>query len=421
MPTQSRSKNSKAVSNLSTANLALLRVLTEQQAAPIDQLARLLGSKRSTLRSQAERLEQEGWLVSDSFSTDRYPWLRPTSRAASRLGTPYRRHSLSLRHLNHHRGMIEARIELSQEFPEGRWVSESAVLRRDRCKEDLPDGEFELDGNRWAIEVELSWKSIPRVRNHVDALLRRYDKVIYFCTDRVLRRMAAVQAGFPAERLQLRQAKAPTWLTAPQKRKVKSSHRVTPVEVKLLRLITEEGAVAIDQLAELTGAEPAPMRRQLAKLERHGLLERGFRFPGSAGWVWCTYLGTRASGTSICPLKMVGPSLLHRRRAMMSVRLLLMGPGSPGRWLTRRMLSQGIKRGIRIEMAVLEHHGCRFAVMALPEAPTHTPPMVRSIERLASEYDAVWCYCASESKVWATRQLLSKGWKNVEVKDLPPQ
>jgi hypothetical protein len=84
------------------------------------------------------------------------------------------------------------------------------------------------------------------------------------------------------------------------------------------------------------------------------------------------------------------------------------------------MLSQGIKRGIRIEMAVLERHGRRFAVMVLPEAPSHTAQTAGSIERLAGEYDTVWCYCVSESKAWTNRQLQRSGWKNVEVKDLPP-
>lgn len=420
MPIQ-RSSNCKTSSEPSETDLALLRVLAEQQAAPIDQLARLLGTKLSALRSRAKRLEREGWLVSDSFSTDEYSWLRPTSRSARRLGMPYRRRPLSLRSLNHHRGMIEARIELSQEFPGGRWLSESSILRRDRCKDNLPDGEYEYNGSRWAIEAELSWKSIPWVRAHVEGLLQRYDKVIYFCSDRVLRHMAAVQAGFPADRLEARQAKMSTWLAPARPHAVSSDHRVTPRERKLLRLIVEEGAVAIDQLAQLCDDELTLMRRQLAKLERHGLLERGFRFAGSPGWVWCTARGTRVSGADLVPIGMVGPSRLHRRRALMSVRLALTGSGRQGRWLTRRMLSQGIKRGIRIEMAVFERSDRRFAVMALVERPGHVCQTVGSVERLAGEYDGVWLYCSPESRPWAERQLLSKGWKNVEIKDLPPR
>jgi predicted transcriptional regulator len=413
MPTQ-RSSNSKPSS---AADTTLLRLLAEEQATPVDQLSRLTGSKLPALRSQAKRLEREGWLISYSFASDKHAWLALTYYGARHFGVPHFRHRPSPLSLSHRRGINQARIELSEEFPEGSWISEGDILRSRGRFEDHPDALFEMGGMRWAIEVELARKNTPRVRRHVEGLLQHYDKVIYFCAEHVLSCVGTAQSAFPAACLEVRRAKAPEWLLPPPKRQVDKQCRATTREVELLGVIVEEGAVAIDQLAELLACDPALLNLELAEMQKHGLLEQGYGFPGFSAWVWCTYRGTKASGMGLPQMTVTSPARLPRRRALMSVRLALTGPQREGRWITRRML----ERTEPIEMAVLNRPDRRIAITVQLNAPADATRQAGVIERLASEYDAVWLYVSAEGKSWAKHQLQRPGWKNVEVKALSSQ
>jgi predicted transcriptional regulator len=394
-----------------------LRLLAEEQATPVDQLARLTGSKLPVLRSQAKRLEREGWLISHSFASDKHAWLALTSYAARHFEVRHFRHRPSPLSLSHRRGINQARIELSEEFPEGSWISEGDILRSRGRSEDHPDAFFEMGGKRWAIEVELARKNTPRVRRHVEGLLQDYDKVIYFCAEHVLSCVGTARSTFPAARFEVRRAKAPAWLLPPPKRKADKKRLVRRREVELLGVIAEEGAVAIDQLAELLACDPALLNLELAEMEKQGLLEQGYGFPGFPAWVWCTYRGAKASGRGLTRMTVTSPSSLPRRRALMSVRLALTGPQRQGRWITRRML----ERAEPAEVAVLNRPDRQIAITVQLNAPAHGTRQAGVIERLASEYDAVWLYVSAEGKTWAQRQLQRSGWKNVEVKDLPSQ
>jgi hypothetical protein len=61
-------------------------------------------------------------------------------------------------------------------------MDSGALLARERqAGEHLPDGVVLVDGQRVAIEVELTVKSQRRVTAILDELTARFDTVIYFC------------------------------------------------------------------------------------------------------------------------------------------------------------------------------------------------------------------------------------------------
>jgi predicted transcriptional regulator len=419
MPTQRSSKTSKAASKLSSGDLALLRFVSEQGTAPVDFLARHVGEPVAKTRTRLRRLARGGWLVLDEFETERYPWVRLRAQA----------HKLGLRSLrtvpnptgfNHRRGVIEVQRVLAARHSKGHWVSEGEIIAREGFRDDRPDGELEVGGKCWAIEVELSRKSAPQVRRHVAGLLKRYDRVLYFCAPHVLALIKRIADELPAGRLEACEVEQERWLLPPQHRRAaKLERRISAPERKLLALITEEGLVAIDQLARLLGREVKELRAELDRLQRDGLLEQGLRFRGSSGWVWCTYRGTRLSGTGIAALYRVGSARLQRRRSFMAVRIELTGGRRQGRWLTRRMLGKGAKRGMPIDMAVWEYRGHHSAIVLSLDRPIHGPSTVPMIDRLRRDYDEVLWYCSGISLPRARRFVIDRGLENVEVRRLP--
>jgi predicted transcriptional regulator len=399
--------------------MVLLRFVSEQGAAPVDLLARPTGEPVAQVRTRLRRLARGGWLALDEFETEPYPWARLRAQARE-LGLRALHRAPNPTGLNHRRGVIEAQRVLVARHPKGHWVSEGEIIAREGFRDDRPDGELEVGGKRWAIEVELSRKSAPQVRRHVAGLLKRYDRVLYFCAPHVLALLKRVAVELPAGCLEVCEVKQERWLLPPEHRRaVKLERRILAHERKLLALITEEGLVAIDQLARLLGREAQELRGELDRLQRDGLLEQGLRFRGSPGWVWCTYRGARLSGTGIAVLYRVGSARLQRRRSFMAVRIALTGGRRQGRWVTRRMLGKGVKRGMPFDIAVWEHRGRRSAIVLSLDQPIKNPSTVSMIDRLGRDYDEVLWYCSGISLPRARRFVLERSLENVEVRLLP--
>ncbi len=158
-----------------------LRLLSEQAAIPLDQLARLLGIPLEGAVRTAQRLDEAGLAESRRFLVRDYPWLWPSRRGARLAGTgfPYTVPDVAL--LAHRRAINEVRLHLAGRAPQGRWVCERAVLRRRDPEDHLPDAVFEIDGERHAIEAELTSKRDREIHRIVAEHSNRYDAVLYFC------------------------------------------------------------------------------------------------------------------------------------------------------------------------------------------------------------------------------------------------
>lgn len=166
-----------------------LRLLSEQVAIPLDQLARLLGVSLEEAVRLVQGLEADGCLEHRRFLVRDWPWFWLSSRGAGRAGTgfPYRIPDVSS--LAHRRALNEIRLYLAERAPEGHWVCERTVYRRCDPNQHLPDALFEIGGERHAIEAELSHKNNREIREILAELSDRYDAVLYFCGPRTLRMM----------------------------------------------------------------------------------------------------------------------------------------------------------------------------------------------------------------------------------------
>jgi len=171
-----------------------LRLLSEQVAIPLDQLTRFLGLELEQGALLVRRLERQGLLESRRFLVRDYRWLWLSRRGAQRAATgfPYREPDVSS--IGHRRALNEVRLYLGARAPEGRWVCERVVYRRRDPEDHLPDAVLEIDGERHAIEVELSTKTNPEIHQIVSEHSKRYDAVLYFCGPHPYNLLKRVQA-----------------------------------------------------------------------------------------------------------------------------------------------------------------------------------------------------------------------------------
>lgn len=158
-----------------------VRLLAEQGAIPLDQMASFLGLGRPATRSilgwaiQDELVEWRQFLIGD------FPWAWLTPEGAEEAGLGFKSREPAKVSLKHRRAVNGVRLYLASRRPDGIWVCERE-LQRTRCAGALiPDGLFEVDGECHAIEVELSRKHVAERRWRLTEYSRRYDLIAYFC------------------------------------------------------------------------------------------------------------------------------------------------------------------------------------------------------------------------------------------------
>lgn len=173
---------------------ALLRLLSEQAAIPLDQLARFGGGSLADAVAVVQGLEAAGCVEYRRFLIRDHPWFWPSRRGAALAGTGFHYKPPDVAMLAHRRAVNEIRLHLAERAPQGRWVCERAVFHQRDPEDHLPDGVFEIDGERHAIEAELSHKGHREIRLIVAQHSNRYDAVIYFCGPHTYNLMKAVQA-----------------------------------------------------------------------------------------------------------------------------------------------------------------------------------------------------------------------------------
>ena len=215
MQTQTKSPGSKSKNNssasarrprpLSDRDRELLRLVSEQRAIRLDQLARFLRRRPSEVRRLVERLVRDGYVNQQRFLVaEPDPWVWLTCRGEGASGTGYFYCEPKLGMLAHTAAANEVRLALAAKHPRAEWVSERALWRREgRCGRHLADGELKLAGKRHAIEVELTRKWPKRVAAIVAELCERYDVVDYYCTPATRRIVEGAQRehGFTSLRI----------------------------------------------------------------------------------------------------------------------------------------------------------------------------------------------------------------------------
>lgn len=173
---------------------AALRLLSEQAAIPLDQLARFVNGSLGEAVALLQGLEAAGCVEHRRFLVRDLPWFWPSYRGARLAATGFHYKKPDVALLAHRRAVNEVRLHLAEREPEGRWLCERTVFRHRDPADHLPDAVFEVGGERHAIEAELSIKRNAEVRRIVAEHGYRYDAVLYFCGPRPYRLLKRVQA-----------------------------------------------------------------------------------------------------------------------------------------------------------------------------------------------------------------------------------
>ena len=179
----------------------LLRLVGEQYAITVQQLARLLGRTQRNGRWLRDRWLRAGWVESHPFAWHGPAFLWLTAKGIRICDSPYRRWRPNTAMTAHIEAVTEVRLLLEQELRLGRWTSERALAQaspsRSVQRPHLPDGLLDLADGPVAVEVELTSKSRVRLAAIVEELAASHSRVWYFAAPPLLPAVRATAAEVP--------------------------------------------------------------------------------------------------------------------------------------------------------------------------------------------------------------------------------
>lgn len=186
----------------SQRDLDLLRVVGEQYAVTLPQLARLMGCSSHAARWLRSRWERAGWARGRALLVGEPVFVWLTRRGQSLAGIDYAVWRPNAGMLAHIAAVTDVRLHVLDRHQGAEWVSERE-LHRELAGESggrwhRPDGIVVLDGQEVAVEVELTLKRRARTEAIMRELVARYRSVSYFAAPaprRTLERLAEEIGG----------------------------------------------------------------------------------------------------------------------------------------------------------------------------------------------------------------------------------
>ena len=163
-------------------DLDALAWVGEQYAARVDHLEQLTDCGPRTMQRTVARLREAGFISVRRILVGEPAWILPTPAGLRACGSSFGVWAPRIGLLSHVGAVNDVRLHIQTRSPGSEWICERALARDRTGREHLPDGVVLLDGQRVAIEVELTIKSRRRVTAILDELTARYDAVIYFCS-----------------------------------------------------------------------------------------------------------------------------------------------------------------------------------------------------------------------------------------------
>jgi acetolactate synthase regulatory subunit len=167
---------------LRTRDLEVLGWLGEQYAARVDQLEVLLGCGPRTVQRSLARLRATGLITTRRLLVGEPAWAIPTRAGLRASGQSFASWAPRIGLLWHFAAVNDVRLHVQQRSAQSEWVCERVLARERRAGEHLPDAlVLTEEGQRVAIEVELTVKSQRRIATILDELTGRFDAVLYYC------------------------------------------------------------------------------------------------------------------------------------------------------------------------------------------------------------------------------------------------
>jgi acetolactate synthase regulatory subunit len=192
-PGSSHSGRRGAGERLRGRDLEVLGWVCEQYGARTDQLEVLLDSAPRTVQRVLARLREAGLIQTRRVLVGEPAWVIPTRTGLRTAGQGFGVWRLRLGSLAHVAAVNDVRLHIKERSPESEWFSERVLRREQAAGEHLIDAlVITADGQRVAIEVELTVKSRPRVRSILDEITKRYDTILYFCAPGPYRQLSGL-------------------------------------------------------------------------------------------------------------------------------------------------------------------------------------------------------------------------------------
>lgn len=376
----------------------ILRLVAEQSAIPLDLLAAHLEVETWVAVRLMKEFAGRRWVKLSRFFVGDGLWVSLREPGAERSGTGFDAASPNPAHLPQLRALCQVRFSLEAQYPEGDWTCERALLRqkleqhhmgeallRVRNAEAelerwalallyrkelyrLPTGVFQVrnaDGElqRWAIEIEQAPKDPHTYAEIVNHRRAHYHRVLYFCSPSVAQKLKAM-APFRSSQVEVIESLWEAdgienfqWKLSPASkadaelargeigpgrtaaRKPWEGPLIEPWQVKVLRLIAEQEAIPVDQLARFLDRGMAVAQGIANRLDGAGLVRQGLGPVGEKPWLWVSAVGARLAETGI---DYRVPDLLQaqRMRLFNEARLAVQSQDSTGKWLSRAVLRQ---------------------------------------------------------------------------------
>lgn len=187
----------------SARDVELLRIVGEQYAVTLPQLARLMGCSAHAARWLHSRWERAGWARGRAMLVGEPVFVWLTRRGHGIAGIDYAVWRPNAGMLTHIAAVTDVRLDVTRRHPAAHWVSERELHRevgtdRGGRQQHRPDGVVVLDGREVAVEVELTLKRRARIESIMRELVARYGSVSYFAAPaprRTLEQLAAEIGG----------------------------------------------------------------------------------------------------------------------------------------------------------------------------------------------------------------------------------
>jgi transposase/Mn-dependent DtxR family transcriptional regulator len=415
------------LANLRPDAALAIRLLAEQGAIPVDQMARFLGCEESLASDLLNELASEGWLGTGSLLTSEPPWAWLSRQGLRRVNSGFAYLQPRLIGLAHRRAINQVRLHLQERAPHGRWVCERTLRRRLEPEIPIPDGVFEISGERHAIEIELSCKSTADWRLIIGSHSARYDAVVYICGPRTRRPLERLQRRESWPKLVVRELPGMAEQLAAHARGIRplcpdrprrpDQLNLAPCERRVLRLISEQGAVPLDQLAAFLGRNLSATVALARRLSGLGLANLASLVHGDTSWIWLTNTGSQISESGFRPYR-PSPGSLEMVRANNAVRLQTEAREPRARWICWRTLRGGVRGSGQVPHAVVEIGAERHAI-ELDTGRRQREPIVRRVGRLSARYDAAVVFCPPRRRRLYESLRAQNHWPNLVLQRLP--
>jgi hypothetical protein len=176
---------------LTPRDVEALKWVGEQFAVRVDQLPRVLAQdgrevSRRTCRGVLERWTSADFVVRRKVFVNEPGWVWLTRHGSNAAALDFKLWVPKFGNLSHVYWVNEVRLRTAQRHPDVLWVCERSIRKEQARHLHVPDAEVVAsNGQRVAVEVELTQKSAARAAAIARELASRYPTIWFFFEGRV--------------------------------------------------------------------------------------------------------------------------------------------------------------------------------------------------------------------------------------------